>query len=77
MRDDAAIPTSANPQVLSYVLQGRMAEARQMLAKWSVLKPAASGMCKQMDNLLGKMPVYNVCPTPTHIPTHIPILISD
>ncbi|KAG7270713.1 hypothetical protein CRUP_000422 [Coryphaenoides rupestris] len=45
--------------VLSYVLQGRMAEARQMLAKWSTLKPAASGMLKQMDTLLGKMPVYN------------------
>ncbi|KAJ3600754.1 hypothetical protein NHX12_031729 [Muraenolepis orangiensis] len=45
--------------VLSYVLQGRMDEARQMLLKWSALKPAARSMYKQMDNLLHKMPVYN------------------
>ncbi|CAL8305615.1 unnamed protein product [Merluccius merluccius] len=45
--------------VLSYVLQGRMDEARQMLVKWSTLKPAARSMYKQMDKLLSKMPVYN------------------
>ncbi|CAL8265075.1 nuclear pore complex protein Nup85 [Gadus morhua] len=45
--------------VLSYLMQGRMDEARQMLVKWGVLKPAARSMYKQMDNLLSKMPVYN------------------
>ncbi|CAL8314038.1 unnamed protein product [Arctogadus glacialis] len=45
--------------VLSYLMQGRMDEARQMLVKWGALKPAARSMYKQMDNLLSKMPVYN------------------
>ncbi|XP_059897322.1 nuclear pore complex protein Nup85 [Gadus macrocephalus] len=45
--------------VLSYLMQGRMEEARQMLVKWGALKPAARSMYKQMDNLLSKMPVYN------------------
>lgn len=47
-------------QVLSYVLQGRMDEARQVLVKQATLQPAARVMFKLMDNLLTKMPIYNV-----------------
>uniref|UniRef100_A0A8C4Z0X7 Nuclear pore complex protein Nup85 n=1 Tax=Gadus morhua TaxID=8049 RepID=A0A8C4Z0X7_GADMO len=50
---------SATKTLHSYLMQGRMDEARQMLVKWGVLKPAARSMYKQMDNLLSKMPVYN------------------
>ncbi|KAM4530139.1 nuclear pore complex protein Nup85 [Odontesthes bonariensis] len=45
--------------VLSYVLQGRLEEARQMLVKQATLKPAARNMYKLMDGLLSKMPFYN------------------
>ncbi|XP_034568105.1 nuclear pore complex protein Nup85 isoform X2 [Notolabrus celidotus] len=45
--------------VLSYVLQGRLEEARQMLAKRATLQPAARNMFKLMDNLLSRMPFYN------------------
>ncbi|XP_062307845.1 nuclear pore complex protein Nup85 isoform X2 [Osmerus eperlanus] len=45
--------------VLSYVLQGRMDEARQVLVKQATLQPAARVMFKLMDNLLTKMPIYN------------------
>lgn len=47
-------------QVVSYVLQGRLEEARQMLVKQASLQPAARNMYKLMDNLLSKMPFYNV-----------------
>lgn len=47
-------------QVVSYVLQGRLDEARQMLGKKATLTPAANNMYKMMDNLLSKMPFYNV-----------------
>ena len=47
-------------QVVSYVLQGRLEEARQMLVKQATLRPAARNMYKLMDNLLSKMPFYNV-----------------
>ncbi len=47
-------------QVVSYVLQGRLEEARQMLVKQATLQPAAKNMYKLMDTLLGKMPFYNV-----------------
>lgn len=47
-------------QVVSYVLQGRLEEVRQMLVKQGTLQPAARSMYKQMDTLLSKMPFYNV-----------------
>lgn len=47
-------------QVVSYVLQGRFEEARQMLVKQATLQPAARNMYKLMDTLLSKMPFYNV-----------------
>lgn len=47
-------------QVVSYVLQGRLEEARQMLVKQATLQPAARNMYKLMDTLLSKMPFYNV-----------------
>uniref|UniRef100_A0A8C4DHV4 Nuclear pore complex protein Nup85 n=1 Tax=Dicentrarchus labrax TaxID=13489 RepID=A0A8C4DHV4_DICLA len=37
--------------VVSYVLQGRLEEARQMLVKQATLQPAARKMYKQMDTL--------------------------
>uniref|UniRef100_A0A671XG47 Nuclear pore complex protein Nup85 n=1 Tax=Sparus aurata TaxID=8175 RepID=A0A671XG47_SPAAU len=45
--------------VVSYVLQGRLEEARQMLVKQATLQPAARSMYKLMDTLLSKMPFYN------------------
>uniref|UniRef100_A0A3P8XQU6 Nuclear pore complex protein Nup85 n=1 Tax=Esox lucius TaxID=8010 RepID=A0A3P8XQU6_ESOLU len=45
--------------VISYVLQGRMDEARQVLMKQAALQPAARGMFKLLDNLLIKMPIFN------------------
>uniref|UniRef100_A0A8D0AAE6 Nuclear pore complex protein Nup85 n=1 Tax=Sander lucioperca TaxID=283035 RepID=A0A8D0AAE6_SANLU len=45
--------------VVSYVLQGRFEEARQMLVKQATLQPAARNMYKLMDTLLSKMPFYN------------------
>ncbi|KAG7243604.1 hypothetical protein INR49_011161 [Caranx melampygus] len=45
--------------VVSYVLQGRLEEARQMLMKQATLQPAARNMYKLMDTLLSKMPFYN------------------
>lgn len=45
--------------VVSYVLQGRLEEARQMLVKQATLQPAARNMFKLMDNLLSKMPFFN------------------
>lgn len=45
--------------VVSYVLQGRLDEARQMLVKQATLQPAARNMYKLMDTLLSKMPFYN------------------
>lgn len=47
-------------QVVSYVLQGSLEEARQMLVKQANLQPAARNMYKLMDTLLSKMPFYNV-----------------
>uniref|UniRef100_A0A674DS99 Nuclear pore complex protein Nup85 n=1 Tax=Salmo trutta TaxID=8032 RepID=A0A674DS99_SALTR len=46
--------------VISYVLQGRMDEARQVLVKQATLQPAARAMFKLLDNLLMKMPIFNV-----------------
>lgn len=45
--------------VVSYVLQGRLEETRQMLVKQATLQPAARNMYKLMDKLLSKMPFYN------------------
>lgn len=51
--------------VVSYVLQGRLEEARDMLARKAKLLPAARNMFKLMDNLLSKMPFYNPSGTQT------------
>uniref|UniRef100_A0A3Q3J4L5 Nuclear pore complex protein Nup85 n=1 Tax=Monopterus albus TaxID=43700 RepID=A0A3Q3J4L5_MONAL len=51
--------------VVSYVLQGRLEEARQMLVKQATLQPAARNMYKLMDTLLSKMPFYNPAGTQT------------
>lgn len=48
------------PQVVSYILQGRLEEARQMLVKQAALQPAARNVYKLMDSLLMRMPFYNV-----------------
>lgn len=45
--------------VVSYVLQGRLEETRQMLVKQATLQPAARNMYKLMDTLLSKMPFFN------------------
>ncbi|RXM34225.1 Nuclear pore complex protein Nup85 [Acipenser ruthenus] len=45
--------------VICYVLQGRMDEARQMLAKQASQQPAARSMFKTLDSLMKKMPVFN------------------
>uniref|UniRef100_A0A4W3GDF1 Nuclear pore complex protein Nup85 n=1 Tax=Callorhinchus milii TaxID=7868 RepID=A0A4W3GDF1_CALMI len=42
--------------VTGYVLQGRIEEARQMLAKKALLAPSAHSMYVSMDDLLKKMP---------------------
>lgn len=47
-------------QVIGYVLQGSLDKARPMLVKQANLQPAARKMYKLMDNLLSKMPFYNV-----------------
>ncbi|XP_055510012.1 nuclear pore complex protein Nup85 isoform X1 [Leucoraja erinacea] len=44
--------------ITGYVLQSRMAEARQMLAKKALLDPAASSMYKCMSDLMRKMPMF-------------------
>ncbi|KAM3864182.1 nuclear pore complex protein Nup85 [Diretmus argenteus] len=51
--------------VVSYVLQGKLDEARQMLVKQATLQPAARSMYKLIDNLLSKMPIYNPGSTQT------------
>uniref|UniRef100_A0A3Q1D1A5 Nuclear pore complex protein Nup85 n=1 Tax=Amphiprion ocellaris TaxID=80972 RepID=A0A3Q1D1A5_AMPOC len=51
--------------VVSYVLQGRLDEARQMLMKQATLQPAARNMYKLMDTLLSKMPFFNPSGTQT------------
>uniref|UniRef100_A0A3Q1HWY4 Nuclear pore complex protein Nup85 n=1 Tax=Acanthochromis polyacanthus TaxID=80966 RepID=A0A3Q1HWY4_9TELE len=51
--------------VMSYVLQGRLDEARQMLMKQATLQPAARNMYKVMDTLLSKMPFFNPSGTQT------------
>ncbi|XP_077388319.1 nuclear pore complex protein Nup85 [Festucalex cinctus] len=45
--------------VVSYVLQGRLEEVRQLLVKQATLQPDARSMFKLMDNLLSKMPFYH------------------
>ncbi|XP_069785475.1 nuclear pore complex protein Nup85 isoform X2 [Narcine bancroftii] len=44
--------------VTGYVLQGRMGEAQQLLAKKALVEPAASPMYKCMINLMKKMPIF-------------------
>lgn len=57
--------------MVSYVLQGRLEEARQMLVKQAALQPAARKMYKLMDTLLSKMPFYN--PGGTQTPTEFDV----
>ncbi|KAF4080768.1 hypothetical protein AMELA_G00174970 [Ameiurus melas] len=45
--------------VMSFVLQGRMDEARQVLQKQASLQPASRAAYQLVDNLLHKMPVFN------------------
>ncbi|MCJ8749453.1 hypothetical protein PDJAM_G00176530 [Pangasius djambal] len=45
--------------VMSFVLQGRMDEARQVLQKQASLQPASRTAYQLLDNLLHKMPVFN------------------
>ncbi|KAF5888611.1 nuclear pore complex protein Nup85, partial [Clarias magur] len=51
--------------VMSFVLQGRMDEARQVLQKQASLQPASRAVYQLMDNLLHKMPVFNPGSTQT------------
>ncbi|XP_015258463.1 PREDICTED: nuclear pore complex protein Nup85 [Cyprinodon variegatus] len=51
--------------VVSYVLQGRLEEARQMLGKQASLQPASRDIYKLMDGLLSKMPFFNPAGTQT------------
>ncbi|XP_078257347.1 nuclear pore complex protein Nup85 [Rhinoraja longicauda] len=44
--------------ITGYVLQSRMGEARQMLAKKALLDPAGSSMYKCMSDLMRKMPIF-------------------
>ena len=60
LTNDCYVSCVCAAQVLSYVLQGRLEEARQMLVKQATLRPAARNMYKLMDGLLSKMPFYNV-----------------
>ncbi|KAG9279243.1 nuclear pore complex protein Nup85 [Astyanax mexicanus] len=45
--------------VISFVLQGRMDEARQVLVKQANLQPASRPIYQLMDSLLQKMPIFN------------------
>ncbi|XP_069510922.1 nuclear pore complex protein Nup85 [Ambystoma mexicanum] len=45
--------------VTGYVLQGRMDEARQMLTKEVEATPTARSMCRILDDLMKKMPIFN------------------
>ncbi|KAF7686403.1 nuclear pore complex protein Nup85 [Silurus meridionalis] len=51
--------------VISFVLQGRMDEARQVLQKQASLQPASRATYQLMDSLLHKMPVFNPGSTQT------------
>ncbi|XP_028824427.1 nuclear pore complex protein Nup85 isoform X2 [Denticeps clupeoides] len=51
--------------VISFVLQGRMDEARSVLDKQVSQQPAARSIFKLMDSLLMKMPIYNPGSTQT------------
>ncbi|XP_078063807.1 nuclear pore complex protein Nup85 [Mustelus asterias] len=44
--------------VTGYVLQGRLDDARQMLAKKAATEPAKSSMYRCMDELMRKMPIF-------------------
>ncbi|KAG7325967.1 hypothetical protein KOW79_010892 [Hemibagrus wyckioides] len=51
--------------VMSFVLQGRMDEARQVLQKRASLQAESRATYQLMDNLLHKMPVFNPSGTQT------------
>uniref|UniRef100_A0A6I8SGL1 Nuclear pore complex protein Nup85 n=1 Tax=Xenopus tropicalis TaxID=8364 RepID=A0A6I8SGL1_XENTR len=51
--------------VTGYVLQGRMNEARQLLAKEASSSVSARSMCRVLDDLLKKMPMLNTAGTQT------------
>ncbi|XP_067860560.1 nuclear pore complex protein Nup85 [Heptranchias perlo] len=44
--------------ITGYVLQGRIEESRQLLAKKALVEPAANSMYSSMDDLLKKMPIF-------------------
>ncbi|XP_044154298.1 nuclear pore complex protein Nup85 [Bufo gargarizans] len=45
--------------ITGYVLQARMDEARQMLAKEAAVSASTRSMCRVLDDLLRKMPKFN------------------
>ncbi|XP_041431608.1 nuclear pore complex protein Nup85 isoform X1 [Xenopus laevis] len=51
--------------VTGYVLQGRMNEARQLLAKEASTSASARSMCRVLDDLLKKMPMLHTGGTQT------------
>uniref|UniRef100_A0A8D0L709 Nuclear pore complex protein Nup85 n=1 Tax=Sphenodon punctatus TaxID=8508 RepID=A0A8D0L709_SPHPU len=51
--------------VTTFVLQGRMDEARHLLAKEAHANPASAGMCKILDDLMKKMPILSLSSTQT------------
>jgi nuclear pore complex protein Nup85 len=48
-------------QVTVLVLQGRLDEARQMLAKEADANPSCAGMCRVLGDLMRTMPILSVC----------------
>ncbi|XP_066442218.1 nuclear pore complex protein Nup85 [Eleutherodactylus coqui] len=44
--------------ITGYVLQARMDEARQLLARQAVVSTSTRGMCRVLDDLLRKMPAF-------------------
>ncbi|KAM3921196.1 nuclear pore complex protein Nup85 [Leptodactylus fuscus] len=45
--------------ITGYVLQARMDEARQLLAKEAAVSTSSRSMCRVLDDLLKKMPTFN------------------
>ncbi|XP_053564883.1 nuclear pore complex protein Nup85 [Bombina bombina] len=51
--------------ITGYILQGRMDEARQLLAKEAAASLGSRSMCRVLDDLLKKMPMFNPSGTQT------------
>ncbi|XP_024069892.2 nuclear pore complex protein Nup85 [Terrapene carolina triunguis] len=49
----------------SFVLQGRMDDARHLLSKEASANPTSMGMCKILDDLMKKMPILSIGNTQT------------